>query len=373
MAMTGIEQPGLIVRQKHPLNLEYPFATLSSYLTPVDQFYVRNHFSMPSLERGPFRLDVCGAVARTLSLSLDDLRRMPRVEFTAVMECAGNGRVFYEPAREGLQWQNGAVGNARWSGVPLAAVLNAAGIGAAACEVVLIGADQGKVDDGKKTASPGPIAFARSLPLAKARSSDVILADSMNGEPLTLEHGAPLRAVVGGWYGMAWVKWLAALRVVERPFAGYWQTRDYFRWDRSLGEPTLAPLDRMEVKAQIARPVSGTRLRAGTPVTIMGAAWSGEATIEAVEVSIEGTEPLDWTPARLLAPDAPHGWVMWEFTWTPASPGTALLRCRARDARGNVQPEGQQPDRESYGANWIVPVPVSVSPADAALPDDFVI
>lgn len=370
--MTGMEQPGLIVRQKHPLNLEFPFATLSSYLTPVDQFYVRNHFPMPELD-GRFRLDVSGAVGRVLSLTLDDLRAMPRVEFTAVMECAGNGRVFYEPAREGLQWQNGAVGNARWSGVPLAAVLEAAGIGSAASEVVLVGADRGKVDDGKKTASPGPIAFARSLPLAKALSSDVLLADSMNGEPLTIEHGAPLRAVVGGWYGMAWIKWLAEIRVVERPFAGYWQTRDYFRWDRSLGEPTLVALDRMDVKAQIARPAAGTRLRAGQPVTITGAAWSGEARIDAVEVSIEGSEPLEWTPARLLPADAPHGWVLWEFPWTPGASGTAVIRCRARDTKGAVQPEQQQPDRESYGANWIVPVPVSVLPAGAVSKDDFVI
>jgi hypothetical protein len=129
----------------------------------------------------------------------------------------------------------------------------------------------------------------------------------------------------------------------------------------------------MDVKAQIARPVAGTRLRAGTSVTITGAAWSGEAMIEAVEVSIDGPEPLAWTPARLLSSDAPHGWVIWEFPWTPGSHGTAVLRCRARDTRGAVQPDQQQPDRESYGANWIVPVTVTVLPADAALRDDFVI
>jgi DMSO/TMAO reductase YedYZ molybdopterin-dependent catalytic subunit len=371
--MTGVGLPGLIVRQKHPLNLEFPFATLSSYLTPADQFYVRNHFPTPSIDADHFRLRLSGSVRRPLDLSLNDLRSMPQVALTAVMECAGNGRVYYEPAREGLQWQNGAVGNARWSGVPLCVLLDEAGIDAGACEVVLIGGDQGKVDDGKKTASPGPIAFARSLPLAKARSPDVVIAHAMNDEPLTAEHGAPLRAVVAGWYGMAWIKWLTEIRVVDRPFTGYWQARDYFRWDRSLGEPMLVPLSRMEVKSQIAQPVSGTRLRCGTPVRVMGAAWSGEAAIDAVEISVEGAEPRDWSPARITPGDGPHGWVLWEYAWTPTVPGPATLRCRARDATGAAQPDRQQPDRESYGANWIVPVEVTVVPADAPLPDDFVI
>jgi DMSO/TMAO reductase YedYZ molybdopterin-dependent catalytic subunit len=371
--MASLGQPGLIVRQKHPLNLEFPFATLSGYLTPVDQFYVRNHFPTPAVDPEAFRLSLTGSVRRPLALGMADLRALPQAAFTAVMECAGNGRVFYEPAREGLQWQNGAVGNARWSGVPLSVLLDEAGVDAGACEVVLIGADRGRVDDGKKTASPGPIAFARSLPLDKARSPDVLIAHAMNGEPLTAEHGAPLRAVVAGWYGMAWIKWLTEIRVVDRPFTGYWQTRDYFRWDRGLGEPVLVPLTRMEVKSQIAQPVAGARLRCGAPVTVTGAAWSGEADIVAVDVSVEGAEPLDWRPARITPADGPHGWVLWEFTWTPTVPGPATLRCRARDATGATQPDRQQPDRESYGANWIIPVEVTVVPVDAASLDDFVI
>jgi DMSO/TMAO reductase YedYZ molybdopterin-dependent catalytic subunit len=366
-------QPGLIVRQKLPLNLEFPFSTLSSYLTPSDQFYVRNHFPAPELDPGTFHLRVEGAVERPLSLTLKDLHALPQAELTAVMECAGNGRVFYEPAREGLQWQTGAVGNARWTGVTLSSVLDAAGVAPGACEVVLVGADRGEVDGGKKTASPGRIAFARSLPLTKARQAEVLLAHSMNGEPLSGEHGAPLRAVVGGWYGMAWIKWLTQIRVVDVPFSGYWQTRDYFRWDRSLGEPMLVPLGRMEVKSQIARPAAGARLRAGQPVLVTGAAWSGEARIASVEIAVEGSGATDWTPARLQPQDHSHGWCLWEFPWTPTEPGRASLRCRARDEHGAVQPDTQQTDRESYAANWIVPVDVQVAAADSDPSDDFVI
>src|SRR5215217_5922892 len=274
--MPNLHQPGLVVRQKAPLNLEFQFAFLSDWLTPCDQFFVRSHFSAPELNEAEWRLGIEGAVRAPLQLSLEELKAMPSSTLVAVMECAGNGRVFYEPAKEGLQWQSGAVGNASWTGVRLSDVLTKAGVRDDAVEVVLVGADRGGVDGGKKTASPGPIAFARSLPLCKAMSDEVLLATEMNGEALTPAHGFPLRAVVGGWFGMAWVKWVQEIRVVERPFLGYWQARDYFRWERRFGEPILVPLSEMEVKAQIAQPVNGAIVTAGTRVRILGAAWSGE-------------------------------------------------------------------------------------------------
>ena len=190
------------------------------------------------------------------------------------------------------------------------------------------------VDAGKKTASPGAIAFARSLPLATARSDGTLLAFAMNDAALTLEHGYPLRAVVGGWFGMAWVKWLTAIRVVERPFLGYWQGRDYFRWERNAGEPSLVPLSRMEVKAQIAQPVNGATVSVGERVRIFGAAWSGDAPIRAVQVGTGDGD--DWQPARLLGPETPYAWRLFEHYWTPPAPGRYRLRCRAVDAAGNV-------------------------------------
>lgn len=353
--------PGLVVRQKSPLNLEFQFATLSDWLTPIDAFYVRNHFPTPAIDAAAWRLELTGAVAKPLSLTAADLRRLPRTTLPAVMECAGNGRVFYEPAREGLQWQSGAVGNASWTGVLLRDVLDLAGVEDDAVEVVLIGADKGAVDAGKKTASPGPIAFARSLPLAKARSGSTLLADEMNGEPLTTDHGFPLRAVVAGWYGMAWIKWLTEIRVADKPFLGYWQARDYFRWERSQGEPTLVPLAEMEVKSQIAHPAQGATVLVGRPTRLFGAAWAGEAEIGEVSVCLD--DQGDWHTAELLGPSEPFAWRLWEYRWVPPTPGRYILRCRARDRAGNLQPETQQGDRESYLANWTVPVEV-----DAVLP-----
>jgi DMSO/TMAO reductase YedYZ molybdopterin-dependent catalytic subunit len=369
--MAKPQQPGLVVRQKSPLNLEFPFASLSDWLVPSEQFYVRSHFPAPRLAADEWALVVDGMVDTPLRLTLDQVGDMPSVTVAAVMECAGNGRVFYEPAREGLQWQSGAVGNAQWTGVLLRDVLAKAGIQDSATEVVLVGADRGVVDGGKKTASPGSIAFARSLPRDKALSDSVLLAYEMNSERLSLDHGFPLRAVVAGWYGMAWIKWITEIRVVRRPFLGYWQARDYFRWDRSFGEPVLVPISEIEVKAQIARPVQGAKVPVGRPYRIFGAAWSGESGIR--EVLVDTTDGTNWRPATLLGPKTPYGWRLWEFEWTPRELGSHSLRCRAVDEAGRVQPETQQPDRESYLANWTVPVEVSVvSDRDDDEPD-FVI
>lgn len=364
------EKPGLIVRQSMPLNLEFPFSSLSDWIVPTDQFYVRNHFPTPEIKAADWRLKVGGAVRTPGEFDLDRLRALPERRMTAVVECAGNGRVFYEPPKEGLQWQSGAVGNAAWAGVRLRDVLELAGVDPRAAEVVLIGADRGVVDGGKKTASPGPIAFARSLPIDKAMADSVLLAYAMNDAPLSTEHGYPLRAVVGGWFGMAWVKWITEIRVVEKPFLGYWQGRDYFRWDRSMGEPVLVPLTEMEVKAQIARPVHGGTVTVGHPFKIFGSAWSGEAGINHVEVSTDdGTR---WADARLVGPEAAFAWRLWDHEWTPKTEGRHALRARAVDRAGNIQPDQQFPDRESYAANWVASVEVNAV-AEAAAVDEFVI
>lgn len=361
--------PGMVVRQKSPLNLEGQFSSVTEWLTPTPEFFVRNHFPTPELEGQTWRLRIEGAVERPLEWSLPDLTGRQAATMPATIECAGNGRVYYEPVKEGLQWQSGAVGNASWTGVRLRDLLEEAGIKPDAVEVVLIGADRGPVDGGKKTASPGPIAFARSLPLDVALADNTLLAYAMNGEPLTKQHGYPLRAVVGGWFGMAWVKWITTLRVVERPFTGYWQTRDYFRWERGLGEPILVPLTQMPVKAQIARPILGSTLPAQQRCRVFGAAWSGEAPISTVEFSSDGG--ATWQNATLIGLQAEYAWRFWEYYWTPEQPGPYTLLCRATDAQGNVQPDCQQPDRESYMANWSIPLDVTVVESPEANGDSF--
>ena len=254
--------PGLILREKMPENLEFPFSSLNTYLTPADRFYIRSHFAVPTLDAGAWRLKVEGAVRDPLELSYEDLRKMPTRTVTATLECAGNGRVFLSPAVKGAQWALGGVSNAEWIGVPLSAILKRAGLNSGAVEVVLEGADSGEIKDPPKPS--GPIHFARSIPLSRASLPEVLLAYKMNGEDLSPSHGFPLRAVVPGWYGVASVKWLTRLIVTQTPFNGYFQSVDYADWIRLNGIPTRVPLTEMQIKSQIARPDIHELLAAGS-------------------------------------------------------------------------------------------------------------
>jgi DMSO/TMAO reductase YedYZ molybdopterin-dependent catalytic subunit len=237
----------LVPRQKDPDNLEFRFEALSSFITPNEQFYVRNHFTMPELSPDTWRLKVEGAVSRKLDLTLAALKKMPSRTVTATLECAGNNRAFLVPKAKGVPWRLGAVGNARWTGVPLAAVLERAGLRDAAAGVILEGADKGELTaDARPT---GAVHFARGLPIDKARASDVLLAYAMNGEELPKAHGFPLRAVVPGWYGVASIKWLDRLVVTTRPFNGYFQTFDYSTFGQYRGIAQTVPITELEVKA----------------------------------------------------------------------------------------------------------------------------
>jgi len=350
-----------ILREKEPENLEFPFSTLSSFVTPSEQFYIRNHFAMPRLDASAWRLSVEGAVERPFTLGYDELLRMPARTATATLECAGNGRVFLVPKASGAQWELGGAGNAEWTGVPLAALLDRAGVRAGAVEVIFEGADSGEISEEPK--SPGVIHFARSLPLAKARGPRVLLAHRMNGAALPPAHGFPVRALVPGWYGMASVKWLTRIVVTDRPFQGFFQTLQYSYFQRRDGLPTLAPVTEMQVKAEIARPAMHEAVRANTAYRMHGAAWTSDSAVTRVEISVDGGRA--WAAARLLdAPPAargPDAWRLWEYDWrTPPRPGPRTVMARATDARGRTQPMERDPDRRSYMISHVLPIEVEV-------------
>lgn len=351
---------GLIVRQDEPSNLEYPFATLDRFITPVERFYVRNHFPMPRIDLPAWRLRVEGAVERELTLTLDELRRLPSRTTTALLECAGNNRVYLAPRAAGVQWALGAVGNAEWTGVPLAAVLDRAGVRGAAVEVILEGADSGATADFPPPfRTPGRVQFARSLPLAKARQADVLLAYRMNGADLTAAHGQPLRAIVPGWYGMASVKWLTRLVVTDRPFRGYFHTLDYAYFERRHGQPTLETVTELQVKAQIARPYAGEVIAAGRPFRVFGAAWTGESEVDRVDVSTD--DGRTWNAARLLDRPVAHAWRLWEYEWrVPAATGRYVLKARAHDRRGRTQAAERDLGRRSWMISHVLPITVAV-------------
>jgi DMSO/TMAO reductase YedYZ molybdopterin-dependent catalytic subunit len=347
---------GLIVREQDPLNLEMPFSSLDRFITPNESFYVRCHFPIPEIPANDWRLIIEGEVEAPFELNYEELRAMESRNIAATLECAGNNRIFLEPKAKGVQWGLGAVGNASWTGVPLAALLERARPKAGAIEAILDGTDEGEVD---KTPTPaGKISFSRSVPLEKA-FADVLLAYEMNGEPLSATHGFPVRAVVPGWYAMASVKWLRRIIVTDRPFNGFYQSLDYTYWDRSGPLPTLAPLTEQQTKAEIARPETGETIAADSVYRVHGAAWTGTGEITRVEISVDCGQT--WNDANLLGEPVKNAWRLWEYEWrTPAAAGRPTIMARATDSSGAAQPSERGGDRGTYMINHLLPVEVEV-------------
>ena len=349
-ASRAAAEAGLLLVSAEPLNCE----TLSparpgGLLTPDGIFYLRNHFPIPVLDVGAWRLSVGGLVAKPLELSLDELTEMTTDTFVATLECAGNGRSLFSPAPAGDQWQLGAVSTAEWSGVRLDDVLDRAGVQAGATELVFRGADRGTVEE-----SSEPIWFERSLSLQDARGSGALLAYSMNGEPLPVRHGAPLRLVVPAWYAVASVKWLTDIRLAGAPFDGYFQA-DHYMYERPRGGTVVRePVRMQQVRALITEPAAGQRLSCGR-LTVRGVAWSGAAPIGRVEVSVADGA---WHEASLVGESSTHGWQWWEHQAAAGRPGETTIRARATDLAGNQQPAQPEWNRLGYGGNFIHEVTV---------------
>jgi DMSO/TMAO reductase YedYZ molybdopterin-dependent catalytic subunit len=348
---------GLIIRQKEPANLEMPFDQVDSYLTPTALFYIRNHFPAPRIDVAGYRLRIDGAVRNPLALSYKELREMRSATRIATLECAGNGRVFLVPQVRGAQWELGAVGNAEWTGVPLRALLEQAGLEDDACEVVLEGADRGMAVEEPKP--PVPISYARSVSREKAVQPEVLIAYQMNGRDLSRDHGYPVRAIVPGHYGMASVKWLTRIQAVREPFQGYWQTSDYSYWDSLDGKPVRRALAEMKLKSEIARPRVYETLLPNQTYTVFGAAWAGET--EVTEIAVSTDSGQTWAKAHFLDPVRRHAWRRWKFDWlTPKNPGRYTLLARAKDANGTVQPDEHDWNYGSYVISHLLPIEVLV-------------
>jgi DMSO/TMAO reductase YedYZ molybdopterin-dependent catalytic subunit len=273
------------------------------------------------------------------------------------LECAGNHRSFLKTPTRGVQWEQGAVSTAEWRGVALPTLLARARLQPQALEVIIEGADSGEINEPPKP--DGEIHYARSLPLDHPVLAHALLAYQMNGEDLSRQHGYPLRLVVPGWYGMASVKWVTRLIVTSKPFHGYYQSVDYALWERVDGIPTRVPITAMQTKAAIARPAPHEEIPLHTPCRIHGAAWSSEAEIACVEVSVDGGK--SWNEAQLLGEAVPYAWRLWAYD-APAftHPGPYTLMAKATDTNGGTQAIERQPDRENYVVSHVIPVPVTV-------------
>ena len=322
----------LIIRSLRFYDLETPAKLFNSFITPVNLFFVRNHMSEPStFDADAYRLKVGGEVEHPLELSLPDLKKMQTASVTNTLECAGNGRGFYEPHVPGVQWQRGAVGNARWTGPRLKDVLERAGVKSSGKFVTFFGMDEPPEKVPK---------FVRGIPIEKAMDPDTLLAMQMNDAPLTKHHGYPVRALTPGWIGAASCKWLAEIRVLDKEFEGNFMKPGYRMPVQPVppgGDATgeTRPITSLAVKSLITSP--GGHSAVGRPVVIKGVAWAGDADITKVEISTDNGQ--SWQPAKLGKDHAKYAWRMWEYAWKPAKAGAYTAIARASDSEGRVQQE----------------------------------
>ncbi|MGI8914366.1 MAG: sulfite oxidase [Chloroflexota bacterium] len=344
--------PRLVMVTREPFNAETPLADQLGVITPTTLFYVRNHFSIPTLKADEWRLTLDGEFHRPLQLTYRELRAMPSRTLLATLECAGNGRSGLQPKADGEPWNYGAASTAEWTGVSLATVLDGAGIKDSTTELVIEGADQGHVPAAERT-----IRYMRSLSPEQARQADTLLVYAMNGEVLRPEHGFPVRLLVAGWYGMASVKWVTRISATQEPFRGFYQVDRYVMAHPERGETTTTPLEAIRVRSIITDPGPGTTLAQGLH-RLQGAAWSGVAPITRVEVSVDGGR--QWQPAQLTSAAERYAWRRWEFHWQSATPGVVELRSRAFDDAGNSQPVEPEWNKLGYANNAIQVVTVTV-------------
>jgi len=334
---------GMIVYSEEYVTREMPVSLLDSWITPTEHFFVRNNEHMPQIDLAEWKLTITGEVARPLTLTMDELLKMESHSVTNTLECAGNGRAFFQPRIRGVPWSRGGVGNAVFRGLSLGALLQRAGAKSSARHVAFIGARLPSPD------SP----FMRSIPIGKALDPDTIVATDMNGAPLTPEHGYPARALVPGWIGSASIKWLTEIRVLTHELEGYFMDSAYrlparsAETDRANASASAAAqrgsvITSLPLKSIIAAPVDGSTINivadgpSAEPVRIFGAAWGGESNVARVEVSTDAGK--SWQPAALGAERARYAWRLWDFPWKPLEAGSYVILSHAIDNRGRTQP-----------------------------------
>ncbi len=322
------ENAKLVPVQTDPFNAETPIQALSGPITPTPLVYVRNHFNVPKIDIGAWRLVIDGMVERPLRLGLADLQDLPHRKLVVTLECAGNGRTLMAPVPAGTPWRLGAVSTIRVTGTSLYHVLERAKIKRGAIEVLFVGADKGLVKE--RQIEP----FARSLSLDVARNPDILLVWALNDKRLPLEHGYPVRLMVPNWYGMASVKWLVRISVLSRSFEGYFQKENYV-YEGESDTPGSRPVTLMRTRSLISWPADGSDHSVGR-MKLLGMAWSGYGSINHVEISTD--EGRSWNAAELGKPLSSHSATPWHFEWNPSSKGAYEIMVRATDDAGNTQP-----------------------------------
>ncbi len=333
------EKAAMILQRTRPRLLETPFEVFDQdVFTPNDRFYVRWHWAVipTAIDARAFRLAVRGHVEHALSLPLDDILAMPRVEIAAVNQCSGNSRGLFGPRVPGGQWANGAMGNARWTGVRLKDLLDRAGVKAGAVQVRFNGLDEPVVPEAPD--------FMKSLGIDHACDGEVMVAYAMNGEPLPLLNGFPLRLVVPGWYATYWVKMLNDIEVLERTDDNFWTKSAYQIPDTPHadvrpgdGQARMVPISRMVPRSFITNIRSGDSLRAGAPLWARGIAFGGDAGVARVDLSTDGGET--WEHAKLWPDEGKYSFRQWRAPFTLPGRGRHVLMVRCTNRDGVAQPD----------------------------------
>lgn len=345
--------PMLLVNDRPPC-LETPWQSFREDFTPNDAFYVRWHLqSIPTyVDPEYWRLHIDGAVQTPLELSMEDLRRMAgdEDEVIAVNQCSGNSRHYAAPRVPGVQWKNGAMGNARWGGISLAKLLRRAGVNKDAVQVVFDGLDEGIPDTVPD--------FAKALNIDHALQPEVTVAYSMNNQPLPKLNGFPARLVVPGWYATYWVKALRRITVIPSVYDGYWMAKAYKLPVTPNGNEVsnnlskdLTPISTMNVRSFFTTPDNGAEVAVGKHCALDGIAFDGGSGIRSVEVSTN--EGATWSSATLDPDLGRFSFRRWRFLWTPQSRATYRLRVRATSRDGQTQPEIAGWNRSGYMRNVI--------------------
>jgi DMSO/TMAO reductase YedYZ molybdopterin-dependent catalytic subunit len=326
----------------------------AGYLTPAPLFFVRNHTTTPRIDVNTWRLRIEGpGVSNPTSFSLDDLLQLPSVTLTRAIECAGNGRSFFESQQgtpvSGTAWRLGAIGVGRWTGVRLSTLLDRAGLKSTAVDVLPEGLDDEFGVDGR---------VRRPIPVGRALEDDVLVVYGMNGNALPPDHGFPARLLVPGWVGIANIKWLGRITVHEEPVLTPWNTTTYRLFDNPVDYPDQPIVTTQTIKSAFELPFPAT-LRPGMHV-ITGRSWSAAGTIARVDVSFDGGQT--YAPATLKKDGNDHqAWAEWEIRWL-ARAGTYTFKARALDSAGNTQPVTVPFNSQGYLFSAVVGHPVTVAP-----------
>ncbi|MGD9308065.1 MAG: sulfite oxidase [Desulfosarcina sp.] len=344
------------VMTESPLNAETPVEKLRTWITTNSAFFKRNQGLFPKepVDLAAWSLSVEGLVNQPLHLTFEDILELPKVEIANTLECSGNGRSLLKKKASGNPWTIGGVGNALWGGVLLKALLDRAGLKTEAKHVCFEGFD---VPKGK-----AQIKFVRSIPVEKALHS-TLLAYEMNGEPLPLQHGFPMRALALGWTGANCVKWLNKITLLKDPANGFYMDRVYRIFQKGEDPSAGEVVTKINIKSIITQPISNQRMPIGV-IPIRGAAYAGEESIEQVEVSTDNGRA--WNQATLIGLKAPFAWRQWEYLWEAKEEGTFTIMSRAISGSGARQPQSATWNALGYGNNGIDEHAVTIHIASTA-------